>query len=159
MASIKDALKDRRAWAALGVEETQAGGAPFTIDEDDIIVHVTLMPEGTQIKARMAVPGSGATTGVWSIPKSGTEVLVIVPMGEYEFMPAIAACYSSGGLPDGVAENVTVIANGEVIIHDGNGGAEPLVTRTEFNNHIHGTGTGPSAPPAAITGTTVLKAK
>lgn len=160
LTSIKEALRDERCWACLAVVQAHDSGQYFEIIEDDVLVQVVTMPDQNKILARLGAPGSGSNSGVWSIPKSGSEVIVVVPSGRLEFQPVIVACYSSGGLPDGVAENVTVIANGEVLVHDGDGGTEPLVKKSEFEAHVHGTGVGPSSTPSApITGTTVLKAK
>lgn len=167
LSDFRAALRDRRVWTGVGVVYKPSGESQHyeIVSESgtnvDVLVDVLLKPNDLDITCRLGAPGGGPAAGLWAIPPEGSEVVVILPEGELDFMPVIVATLSTGEIPDGVAPNVTVIANGEVLIHDGNGGSEPLVTKSEFDAHVHGTGTGPSGIPSnsPITGTTVLKAK
>lgn len=166
MTAMREALRDDRVWCGLGlvVQGDQAsGGLHFEIEEDDVLVEVELVPNEERITARLGAPAGGSGIGVWAVPSVGTEVVVLIPTGDIAFMPCIVATLSSGDLPDGVAENVTVIANGQVLIHDGNGGTDQLVTKTAYAAHVHPTGVGPSSTPdngpASTSYTQVLKAK
>lgn len=168
LTDIRHVLRDRKQWAVLGVVVVPEGGDSHfqLVEEDgdlvDILVEVETVPDGNDITARLG--GGAQGRGVYTIPSVGDEVVVVYPSGQIAFMPTIVALLSTNAIPnpsgEGPAENRTVIVNGEVLIHDGSGGAESLVKKTEFDLHKHPTGTGPSGPPdnAPITGTEVLKA-
>lgn len=128
---------------------------------EDVLIECETQPDQLDLTCRLGCVAGGALAGVWTVPAVGTEVAIVCPNGKIDFMPTIVGCLSTRSVPDGVAEAVTVIANGEVLIHDGAGGAAPLPTKAEFDSHTHPTGVGPSGVPsnAPITGTTVLKAK
>ncbi len=162
LGSLGDLLKDGRVWTAVGVV-TQPDGEDtwYAIEDGDLWVEVELVPSRLDLTCRWGVAGGGAGLGIWTVPPVGTEVAVLVPDGEVDFMPTIVGCMSTGSLPNGVAENVIVIAaSSKVLIHDGAGGALPLPTLAEFNQHTHPTGTGPSGVPTQqAVGTTVLEAK
>lgn len=164
---LKEALKDNRVYARLGLVTAEDAPSHFELDGEDLLVEVTLVPDDVRVTCRMATVGGGPGQGLWFVPPVGSEVAVLVPDGELESGPMIVGVLSTGSLPDGVAEGVTVIANSsKVLVHDGNGGAAPLPTLEEFRNHTHGTGVGPSTPTTdpipgvgPITGTAVLEAK
>ena len=110
--------------------------------------------------ARMGCYGAGANAGIWVLPPLGAEVAVVFPEGELTGGPIIVGILSTGNVPDGIAADTMVIASGQVLINDGNGGATALPTLQEFNQHTHPTGVGPSSTPTTpATGTSVLKAK
>lgn len=159
---LRELVKDRRLWCAMGVViEPEGGGSHFDLDGEDVLIEVETQPDLIDVTARLGFGFGGPNIGMYAIPPVGTEVVLLMPSGRLDFMPVVVGMLSTGDLPDGVAENVTVIANGEVLVHDGNGGTEPLVKKSEFDAHMHPTGTGPSGIPSnsPITGTTVLKAK
>lgn len=172
LTTIKEALKDSRQWTAIGVvAKPEDGGPHYEIvgDNADVMVEVVLMPEHVRLQARLA-------GGMWIVPDVGDEVAVIIPSGEIDFMPVIT-CILSHALPSsqGPAPQTIVIARGagsQVLIHDGAGGAEALVKKSEFDGHKHhapvlvGASYGVTTDPTAqtggapsVTGTTVLKAK
>lgn len=127
---------------------------------EDILVDVEIHPTGQDLTCRL----SGGPA--WRIPSAGEEVIVALPDGEIDFMPVILASLSDGELPDGLEPNVIVLAESQVLIHDGKGGAEPLPTMAEFLGHTHNGGMGPTTPTTdpipgvgLIKGTEILKAK
>lgn len=166
LAPLREVLRDRRCWACLGVVTTPPGAAshyqilPGAGGGLDVLVEVVTQPDGLDLTCRLGATG-GAGAGVWQIPREGDEVLVAIPAGAVDFMPAIVAVLASGEIPDGVAPGVIVVASDQVLIHDGSGGAEPLVTKSQYDAHTHSSGAGQTSPPdnAATSGTTVLKAK
>jgi hypothetical protein len=172
LAPLKEILKDRRCWTCMGTVVVPEGESSHfeiitTDGQQDVLVDVETQPEGLDLTARLN------DAAIWRIPNVGDEVAIVIPAGELDFMPIIVATCASGTLPDGVAENVTVIANGQVLIHDGAGGAEELVKKSEFDAHKHSGLLGGTASalaqttvpsdalhaPAPITGTSILKAK
>ncbi len=167
LSAVREALRDRRIYSALAIVTKGANGIHYEIDEDegDILVEVVTVPDGIALTARLGAVAGAAGAGVYAIPPVGTEVAVMVPAGDLHFSPVIVATLSTGNIANpsgqGPTETQTVIVNGTVLVHDGLGGAQPLVTKAEFDAHKHPTGVGPSGIPdnSPITGTTVLKAK
>lgn len=173
LTEIRKALEDKRVWAALGVIVAPSDGSQhWRIEPDnngngiDILVEVVLQPSQVQITARLQA-------GMWVVPSLGDEVAVLVPDGRTDFMPIVTGLLSSNTVPTVQAPSPTTIViackpGGKVYIHDGSGGAGPLPTKADFDNHTHGPGTfvagmtsvlGTSDKPAAATGTQVLEAK
>lgn len=148
LSDMKDALKDRRVWNALGVVTVpEDGGDHFTFVHDaggalvDILVEVSLMPDGADVSARMSGFGGGAGRGFWTVPAPGDEVVVALPAGRYDFQPAIVAVLSSRDIPNPSGQGpapgrvVIVCAAGEqVMIHDGGGGAGAVALAAELND-------------------------
>lgn len=115
--------------------------------------------------------------GFKSVPHVGAEVVVIFPNGDRAHPLAIATddrryrptgwgegdagIYNSDGAQVrlmGADIEVNPGAGGKVYLRSAGGTSEPLVTLTEHNNHIHGTGTGPSATPTVpAVGTTIIE--
>ena len=159
---LRRLVRDQRLWCALGVVVApDDGGLHFDLDGEDLLVEVEIQPSQLDLTCRLGSPFGGPNLGLWQVPPVGAEVVVLLPEGEIEFQPTIVAVLSSGALPADVAENTVVIAEAQVLIHDGMGGAEPLITKSQFDQHKHGTGVGPSTVPdnIATSGTVVLKAK
>ena len=182
---LRAVLRDRRTWNALGVvAEFDDGDSHFELvtDDDgaliDILVEVELVPDQVRVMARMSGFAGGAGAGIWSIPAIGDEVIVAIPAGQIDFQPAIVGVLSSGGIPNGggqgPAPGRTIIVAGEVLIHDGSGGAAELAKASELNDlrsYVAGHGhpvtvAGPLAgnttgitplPPTDYPGTEVLK--
>lgn len=174
LTDVREALRDTRQWTALGVvikprdaeQHWQIVG-----DNADVMVEVELQPTQEPVTARLAA-------GMWIVPEVGDEVAVVIPAGELDFMPVIT-CILAHAVPTAQRPQprrivIAVPAGGEVFVHDGAGGAEPLVRRSEFIGHSHElpaiTGSasyGPIPPEGAtttggaddVTGTSVLKAK
>lgn len=171
--------QDRRLWTALGVVIDPEGvGEHYELVIEngvlvDILIEVETVPQRIHLTGcRLATAAAGAGQGIWTIPNVGDEVAVLVPDGQIDFSPMVVAILSSGDVPNpsgqGPAPNRTIIVNGEVLVHDGSGGAEALVKKSEFDGHTHGSGTyqaggddvtGTSSGAASVTGTTILKAK
>lgn len=178
LSDIRDAIMGgmiQGAQVAFGVvSPTDEGDVPWSIEEEngvpvDVLVDVELMPDGTDVTARLGSLGGGAGYGIWALPPEGTEVAVIIPMGQVDFMPIIVAVLSSRRVPDRIGENklvivaqdrVEIIGEQVYISSDGEAG-EPLVRLSQYQAHFHPTGVGPSGTPnnAATAGTTVLKAE
>lgn len=181
VAGLREALKDTRVWASLAIvmaPDGEAGAEHWELDLDetgapvDILVEVLLVPSNVEVTARLG--GFAGAAGVITVPDVGDECLVIFPDGQLDWMPTLVARMSTGTVPNptgqGPAPGRTVIVNTQVVVHDGSGGAGPLVTRAEFMAHTHAaptlspgdqTYTTPNtgAPTASITGTQVLLAK
>jgi hypothetical protein len=166
LSNLKALIKDRRCWVCSAVvvkPEGEQTHFEIVTDGGEVAVYVDVetVPQRLDLTCKLGGDGS-----VYRIPNVGDEVAVVIPEGEMDGLdPVIVAVFPSG-MPDGVAENVTVIANSQVLIHDGAGGAEPLPTMAEFRGHTHPSGTGPTSAtidpiPAVgpITGTEVLRTK
>jgi hypothetical protein len=166
LSAMKEALRDTRCWACLGIVKSDDNGDYYELTGDDVLVDVELQPQGTQITARLGTVGGSFGAGVWCIPPIGAEVLVVMPEGDMAFAPIIVGLYSSGDVPSGLAINTIVVAcppGGKVLIHDGAGGTDELVKKSAYEVHKHPTGTGPSGDPdnalSASSYTSVLEAK
>lgn len=183
LTAMREALATGEVWTVLGVVSKGDRASHWELYEDDLLIEVETVPDGELLSCRMGSLAGGANYGVWAIPPLGTEVVVVVPRGDYTFSPCIVATLSSGDLPDGIAEGVTVVANAEVLIHDGDGGTQKLVTKDDydalkanFDGHKHAGLLGGSGSALALTtspqdplgdadplpemiGTQVLKAK
>lgn len=156
------------------VSPVDDGEKPWTIEEEDgipvdVLVDVELMPGGSDVTARLGSLGSAAGYGIWALPPEGTEVALIVPQGEIDFMPIIICTLSSRRVPDRIGEDKLIIVAkerveiiGEQVYISSDGAAgEPLCRKSDFIAHFHPTGVGPSGTPnnASTAGTTVLKAE
>lgn len=170
VAEFRELLRDHRMWCKLAIVYQPDDGLHYELITEgstlvDILVEVETVPDRVPLTCRLGTIAGSSGKGIWSIPAVGDEVIVAVPDGQLDFIPSIVAQLSSGDIPnpsgEGPTTNRTVIVNGTVLIHDGSGGTEPLVLKSEFDIHKHPTGTGPSGFPdnAPIDGTTVLKAK
>lgn len=169
---IREAVYDERQWVAVGiVQQPSEGGAHYTVvssgsDITDVTVEVTVMPTGEELTCRL---GMGTPGGPIRIPAVGDEVLVMLPAGSIDFMPSVIGYLSGQNFPDRTStdrsvwyspDRIEIIAPTVYISSNGTAG-QPLVTKAEFDAHVHPTGTGPSgiATNAPIVGTTVLKAE
>ncbi len=172
---LRHLMRDHRQWCSIGVVVAPTDGSPhYRLDMDgadalDVLVEIVLQPSQEPVTARLSA-------GMFMIPAIGEEVAVIVPSGETSFMPVIACILSSNIVPttQGPSPTRIVLVRGEVLIHDGTGGAEPLVRKSDFDGHTHplpelvGTTTYGVIPDpvlhatggaADVDGTSVLKAK
>jgi hypothetical protein len=173
LSDMRHVFKDGRIWCSIGVVTAPDGDAHWHVAANDsgtsvdVIVEVVLQPSEDPCSCRLRA-------GMWEVPNEGDEVLVMLPEGALDFAPIIVCKLSSRSVPTAQGPQpdklVIVVPNGgEVLVHDGSGGAAPLVTRAEFLSHGHATAaTGPVTPPMVapapasevlFPGTTVLKAK
>lgn len=144
LTAMREVLRDGKVWTFLGLVVTR-DGRHFVLEEKDVLVELIMVPGGEPVTARMGAAGGGQGVGIWYVPPPGSEVACIVPDGELECGALIIGVLSSGGLPNGVAAGVTVIANTDkVLIHDGQGNTDSLVKKSAFASHIHPSGTGPT---------------
>lgn len=178
VSDLKRAIRDQRAWVKLAiVVDVDDDGSHFALVEDeagnvvDVVVEVETVPDRVQLTCRLTGLVGGAGAGIWAVPAIDDEVLVCLPDGELDFMACIVATLGSRDVPSPDAAHEpspgrTLIVNGEVLIHDGTGGTEPLVKKSEFDAHEHdytwtdpgGSGTTDRPNNSPITGTTILKA-
>lgn len=173
---LKEILKDRRSWNVVATvivpdeldvhyELIVEGGVLV-----DILVEVVTHPGGIELTCRLK---SGGLAGIVEIPNVDDEVLVAIPEGQIEFCPTIVAFLSGRSIPNpagqGPALGRTVIVNGEVLVHDGSGGAVPLARADHKHdlpilvegvpNTYGATSAGVDTFGASDSNTTVLKAK
>jgi hypothetical protein len=153
LSTLREALKDTRVWASMGVvikPDGEEGATHWEIVVDDagnatdIVVEVNLVPANIEVTARLNM------LGVVQVPEVGDEVLVVFPDGQLDWMPVIAARMSSGAVPypssalihDTRPKPTSILIvpppGGHVYIYDGDTGTvEPLVKRSEFVGHTH----------------------
>lgn len=128
--------------------------------DNEIHVGVVTVPDGIELEAVLMSNGD-----IWRVPEEGAEVLVVVPNKDLGFRPFVVAVTKAPARASDTRtvivapDRIELIAPAIVLSSDGVAG-EPLVTRSEFRNHTHPTGVGPSSTPTVvIQGTTVLKAE
>ena len=166
LGELREVLHDGRVWTALGVVYAPNGQSHYSIEDNDVLVEVQLVQSGERgggelVTCRLGAVGGalagGACSGLWKVPAPGTEVAVLVPMGELEADPIIVGVLSSGGVPSELDADTLVLvgpkkivvrggdqvhiecASGQqVVIDDGSGSTEPLVRKSEFEAHTHG---------------------
>jgi len=183
MSALRELTSDRRYWVGVGIVVKPSGEDHFEIDPDiGVLVNVELMPYKEPLLCRLMGLGEGGTRGLWRIPTVGSEVVVGIPGGELDNDPVLLGVLSSGGTPDELdgetivikgpatvliigaevqvrAENAVLIIGAEVQIRSESGTAEPLITKSVYDAHVHPTGVGPSGVPnnTATSGTAVIK--
>lgn len=175
---LQKALRDRRVWVSLGIVEADEGrdshiekiydGSTLV----DILIDVTLQPEEISIPCRLS--GAAGSYGLSMVPVVGTEVMVVLPAGRYDFMPTIMDILSTGEIAEpsgqGPAEARIVIMGNEIFAHDGTGGAVALALKSDVDenndrlvDHVHPSGMGPTGMTTTVvgpmTGTSIFKAK
>lgn len=145
---LRDLVADQRIWAAVGTviqPDGEAGAEHYELVPGeagaivDILVEVVLEPHNIEVTCRLG--GAGGARGVITVPDVGDEVLIVVPDGLVDWMPVIVARMSTGLVPNptgqGPDTSTTVIMDGRVVVHDGQGGAGPLVRKSDFDGHAH----------------------
>lgn len=178
MTDMRKLFEDRRMYASIGTVTKPSDIEHFEIVSDetgtpvDVTVEVILQPSLVPATCRIAAT-------VWTVPEDGEEVAVLIPEGDPGFMPIIVAVLSSNSVPatQGPALGTISIVRGQVLVHDGAGGAVALAlksdidaTNAQLGSHSHtvagvsaGGSTLPSGPPTTpaptAVGTTVFKAK
>lgn len=157
-----DAIDSLKQYVEIGVVRAEGGDSHYSIEDGSVWVDVVIMPTETPVTCRLATGVGSPGNGVWMVPANGTEVVVLFPGGSSEAGGIVTAILPSANLPEGIAENRIVIVADEVAIYkNGIASAEPLITKSQFDVHVHPTGVGPSGVPnnTATSGTGVLKAE
>jgi hypothetical protein len=173
LTDMRKAFSDQRLWCSIGlVAAPEDGVSHFEVTDTDVLVEVVLQPSLIPLTCRLSA-------ALWRVPDLGEEVMVTVPEGMIEFMPTITDVLSSGRVPtgQGPATGRIVIVRTEVVVHDGAGGAAPLLPlaqaealRDAINSWTPVANDGGAAlkvkltalfagPPTWPQGTTVLKGK
>jgi hypothetical protein len=179
LSDMRSLFKDRRVWTAIGIVTAPEGDEHWQIVQNDqgtsvdVIVEVVLQPSEEPCSCRLAA-------GIFDVPDEGDEVAVLVPDGELDFMPLIVCRLSTNNLPtaQGPQPGRIAIVRGEVVVHDGAGGAVSLAlksdvqaVRDDLHEHSHafgslvcsgGTVSGSTAAGPSVTeptGTSVLLGK
>lgn len=148
---LREVLRDRRMWSAIGIVTKPDDGEHFEEVEGpaDVLVEVVLQPSLVPVTCRLPAV-------FFTVPVVGEEVAVLIPEGQCDFMPTIIAILSTNSLPtaQGPAEGRIAIVRGEVVVHDGNGGAVSLALKSDveavdnkYSAHVHQDST--SAPTSA----------
>ena len=179
LSTLREALKDSRVWASMGVVvkpdgEESATHWEIVVDDDgnatDIVVEVNLVPANIEVTARLNM------LGAVQVPEVGDEVLVVFPDGQLDWMPSIVGRMSGGHVPypssalihDTRPKPGTILivppAGGHVYVYDGDTGTvDNLVRKSEYNalknkydNHkragaLGGTGSAPALTTAPVT--------
>lgn len=150
LTDLRELLKDRRVWAAVGrVVQPDDGSDYWQIvvhkgDEVDIEIEVVIQPSKVPVTARLR------GGGWWEVPAVDDEVALLIPDGQLDFMPIVIGSLSSNRVPSGdqapAPTNIVITApaGGKVYVHDGSSGAKALATADHF--HVDSTGgltTGP----------------
>jgi hypothetical protein len=105
-------MRDNRMWCKLGKVFAPDGAKCWQVNaEGMILVEVETIPDGLDLTCRLATWGSGGGFGGWSIPRPNSIVAVMVPDGEIEFFPIIIAVLDCNAAPDGVGDDLTLIAD------------------------------------------------
>lgn len=111
LSPIKEALKDRRCWACMGLVVSGDDDNHYELDGVDLLVEVELVPSQERLTARLGTVAGGPGRGVWAVPAVGTEVALIVPEGDVEFMPIIVATLSTGNVTADLDETIVIMNN------------------------------------------------
>lgn len=106
---LRAATRDGRVWCQLGVVISPDGGDYWEIATDDsgnkmVMVEVQTMPEGLDLTCRLA------TKPCWYIPDVGSIVVVAVPSGEVDHIPAIVGILDGGAADTDIAASRTLLA-------------------------------------------------
>lgn len=166
--ALRELLGDTAAHAVIGKVVADDSGNAYDIDLVDgevreITAEIMIVPKGGRVTARLASAGASPLSGVFRLPEVGDEFLVLLIDGDPT--NAVAAVPLSGvRFPSSIqlaTGGKLLVVGSQVLVTDATGGGEePLVKKSEFDGHLHGTGVGNSTDPIApITGTTVLRAK
>lgn len=148
LSAVKEALKDDRVFPCMGLVTAEDVDSHFELDGTDLLIEVELIPGEERVSARLGF-GAGPSAGLWFIPPVGAEVALIICDGDLEAGVFIVGVLSTGAVPAGVAEGVTVLAaQSKVLVHDGIAalGTDRVVKATPYSVHVHPSGTGPTGP-------------
>jgi hypothetical protein len=105
----------------VGIVYKPQASSHVEITDDDVLVHVKLMPEEQPVMCRLFTGAAGAGAGVWKVPKPGAEVLVGLPGDNVEAGPIIIAVSATGSVPSNLDEDTMTIDNpdGDVVVQGG----------------------------------------
>lgn len=122
LTAMKEALRDKRCWACMGLVVEADAGPHYQLDGDDVLVEVSVMPSEERLTARLGAIAGGAGRGVWAIPAVGTEVGLIIPEGETEFSPIITCTLSTGNISADLDDTILLVDNsaGDIALVPGN---------------------------------------
>lgn len=115
--TMRAPLADRRVWGGLGlVWKPPQHDKHYEFYDNDVLVYVRMQPTDDEIICRLV-----SANGLWVIPPLGSEVAVLVPMGDYEAEPMIVGILSTEGVPDALSSDeekhmVVVNPNGAKIL-------------------------------------------
>lgn len=120
LSDLKALMDDGKAFALMGLVAKPTSGPHWRKVEGkngrtDILVEVETAPLGYDLTCRLTSEAGGAGMGLWRVPAVGTEVLVVIPDGEIDFMPTIAKVYSSGSVPTRASDQRTVMVAPDAI--------------------------------------------
>jgi hypothetical protein len=105
-------MRDGRMWTKLGKVFAPDGAKCWQVNaEGMILVEVETIPDGQDLTCRLGTWGSGGGFGGWAIPRPNSIVAVMVPDGEIEFHPIIIGVLDCNAAPDGVGDDLTLIAD------------------------------------------------
>lgn len=171
LTDMRAVLRDRRMWSAIGTVFEPEGDQHWEVvtgddgSSVDIVIEVLLHPSEQPVTCRLRA-------GMWEVPDVDDEVIVLIPEGETDFMPIVIGRLSSNVVPtvQGPEPGKLVIVNGQVLVHDGSGGAVALALKSDVDDlaewsttHFHPASSGttsPSTDPVPVAaGTTVLLGK
>ncbi len=146
LTDMRQIFHDHRLWSAIAIVKKEDGddlhweAVPGDDGESvDILVSCELQPSLEPVQARLLA-------GVWDVPDEGDEVAILVPEGHTDFMPIIVGRLSSNVVPtaQGPQPGRIAIVRGEVVVHDGAGGAVSLALKSDVVNvdnkyagHVH----------------------
>lgn len=131
LSDMRQLFRDTRLWCAIGIVTVDPGQAQhFEITESCVVVDVVLQPSLQPVTCRLS-------SSMWAIPAVGAEVLVIIPDGQVDFLPTVIDNFSAPPTTQGPAVGTVVIVGGQVLVHDGHGGAVALAKASELNALAH----------------------
>lgn len=184
---LRKALEDRRAWSGLAkvvLRDGESSHFEIETDEDgnpvDVLVEIDIMPEEIPVTARLGCFGSTSPgSGIYSIPKPGTEVAWLAPHGELEADIFIVGCLASNSVPAVLDEDTLVILGAKNVViastdsgsrvklgaPDGSSSLQPAVvgddletrlqtieSKLKTHTHPYSGGSGPAGSVNFITG-------
>lgn len=115
LSNLRALLKDRRLWAQLGVVTAHDSGPHWEKKDGQILVQVQTAPRGLELTCRLGAAFGSLGAGGWRVPAPGTEVAVLVPEGEVDFIPMIVACLDSGAAPERASDTQTLLVAPDAI--------------------------------------------
>lgn len=172
-AALRDASEDDQVPCfTVTVKKHEGDAAHWRVNEDNDLV-ISVVTHRHEVPIEALIGGIGALgRGVVFIPDEGTEGVVVFDHGDFEGDCTFFPRGSRGGNVVGLGPGKVHVIGLEVLVHDGAGGAEALVRKSEHDGHTHpapalstgsyGVGSDPvvrTGGAPAVTGTSVLKAK
>lgn len=160
LTDMRALFHDHRVWTSIGIVQCPEGVETHweVVTDDagtavDVLIEVLLAPSEVPTTCRLRA-------GMWEVPALGDEVIVIIPEGAVDFMPIVVGRLSTNVVPtvQGPQPGRLVIVNGEVLVHDGAGGAVSLALKSDveavdakYADHLHLSPNGATEGPLATT--------